>query len=114
VGAVDAGAPLAVAAGRKAASRADVAFAAPALFWAVASLVQLTFALNGEYLLNQKGAVARIESLPLHPPSFRARVDAIFGDLRADERAIHDVFDALAALARDFERLRDESSSPMP
>src|SRR4030095_3649724 len=57
---------FAVTAGRKCASRGDVAFAASALFWAVASLVQLTFALNGEYLLNEKGAVARVESLPRH------------------------------------------------
>jgi hypothetical protein len=97
---------FAVSAGRKAASRCDVAFAASALFWAVAALVQLTFALNGEYLLNEKGAVARVESLPRHPPHFRARVDHIFGTLRADERAIHEAFAALEALAADFERLR--------
>lgn len=92
--------------GRKTAAREDVTFAASMLFWAVASLVQMIFALNGEYLMNEKGAVARAESLPRCPPNFRARVDGIFGELRADAQAIHRAFDALEALAADFERLR--------
>ena len=98
---------FAVGSGRKSAARADVAFAAASLFWAVASLVQMIFALNGEYLMNEKGAVARVESLPRCPANFRARVDGIFGALRADAQAIHEAFDSLAALAADFDRLRE-------
>jgi predicted nucleotidyltransferase len=97
---------FALGSGRKCAAREDVAFAASALFWAVASLVQMIFALNGEYLMNEKGGVARVESLPRCPPNFRARVDGIFGELRADAQAIHRAFDVLATLAADFERIR--------
>ncbi len=34
--------------------------------------VQVLFALNGRYFLNEKGALALVETFPLHPAGFRA------------------------------------------
>jgi predicted nucleotidyltransferase len=97
---------FAITAGRKGASRADVTFASGAVYWTVMALVDMIFALNGEYRLSEKGVVARVESFPRCPRDFRERVERIYETLRADERAIRGAFDALEGLAKDVERLR--------
>ena len=48
--------------------RDDPAYVAGCGFRAVACLNQSLFALNGVYLLNEKGATAAAEKLPRHPP----------------------------------------------
>jgi hypothetical protein len=50
-------------------------------FRAIACLCQTLFALNGVYLLNEKGAVAAADGFALAPSGFAARVAAVFADL---------------------------------
>ena len=52
----------------------DPAYVAGCGFRAVACLCQSLFALNGVYLLNEKGATEAVEKLPRHPAGFAARV----------------------------------------
>ena len=52
--------------------RDDPAYVAGCGFRAVACLCQTLFALNGVYLLNEKGAVAGVEKLARHPANFAA------------------------------------------
>ena len=54
----------------------DPAYVAGCGFRAVACLCQSLFALNGAYLLNEKGAVQAVEKLSRHPADFAARVAA--------------------------------------
>lgn len=54
--------------------KADPAYVAGCGFRAVACLCQSLFALNGVYLLNEKGATEAVEKLPRHPAGFAARV----------------------------------------
>src|SRR5205085_1056191 len=54
--------------------RDDPAYVAGCAFRAVACLCQSLFALNGVYLLNEKGAAPAVEKLPRHPAGFAARV----------------------------------------
>jgi hypothetical protein len=55
--------------------RPDPAYIAGCLFRSVACLAQVLHALNGRYLLNEKGAVAAASQLPRCPPGFAARVE---------------------------------------
>jgi predicted nucleotidyltransferase len=55
---------------RKPAQRGDTAYVAGCLFRGVACLVQVLYALNEQYFLNEKGAVHAVESFPLHPAGF--------------------------------------------
>jgi predicted nucleotidyltransferase len=59
---------------RKPAQRGDAAYVAGCLFRCVACLVQVLYALNEEYFLNEKGSVAAIDALALHPDGFGASV----------------------------------------
>ncbi|HYD06593.1 MAG TPA: nucleotidyltransferase domain-containing protein [Reyranella sp.] len=54
--------------------RDDPAYVAGCAFRAVACLNQSLFALNGAYLLNEKGATPAVEGLLRHPAGFAARV----------------------------------------
>jgi predicted nucleotidyltransferase len=59
---------------RKAAQRGDVFYVTGCLFRSIACLVQVLFALNRRYFLNEKGAVAAIDAFPLRPADFSAVV----------------------------------------
>jgi hypothetical protein len=56
----------------------DVNYVNGCCFRAIASLCQVLCALNGEYLLNEKGAVAFCERLARHPADFTDRVETIY------------------------------------
>jgi hypothetical protein len=58
---------FAIAIAGKSAERGDMAYVLGCAFRAVACLCQVLFALNQRYLLNEKGAVGRIETLARRP-----------------------------------------------
>jgi predicted nucleotidyltransferase len=72
---------FALANARKSLDRDDVSYLAGCAFRAVACLCQTLFALNGVYLLNEKGAVAAANGFALTPVDFAARVATVFADL---------------------------------
>src|SRR5262245_13062270 len=74
---------FALANARKSLDRDDVSYLAGCVFRAVACLCQTLFALNGVYLLNEKGAVAAVEGFAHRPVNFAHRVAAVFADLGA-------------------------------
>ncbi|HTQ14836.1 MAG TPA: nucleotidyltransferase domain-containing protein [Rhizomicrobium sp.] len=81
----------------KAAHAGDPAYAAGVAFRIVACLAHALFALNRQWLMNEKGAVRRVESFPLHPRDFAARVAEIFAAPGGDLAALVSETAALAA-----------------
>ena len=73
----------------KAVARGDASYVAGCCFRAVACLMQTLFALNHQYLMNEKGAVALAATFPRTPADLQPRVDAIFAALSADPAALH-------------------------
>jgi hypothetical protein len=96
---------FAVLAGKKCAVRGDVTFASSMVYWATHALCHMLFAANGEYLLNDKGAVARVETFVVRPRDFRARVERIFVTLAPEEGAIRAAFAELLAIVEDTEQV---------
>jgi predicted nucleotidyltransferase len=74
-------AEFALANARKSLDRNDVSYLAGCAFRTVACLCQTLFALNGVYLLNEKGAVAAADRFARTPTNFAARVATVFADL---------------------------------
>lgn len=66
---------------RKPALRGDAAYVAGCLFRCVACLVQVLYALNERYFLNEKGSVSAVGTFPLHPDGFGASVAGALGEL---------------------------------
>lgn len=90
---------------RKAAVRGDVAYVAGCCFRCAACLMQVLFALNGEYLLNEKGAVQRAEGLSIRPSGLAERIKTAFAYLAAPAEYPM-ALDALAELVSEVDGLR--------
>jgi predicted nucleotidyltransferase len=80
-------AEFALANARKSLDRGDVSYLAGCAFRAIACLCQTLFALNGVYLLNEKGAVAGVDGFALSPPDFAKRVASLFAELGSGNHA---------------------------
>jgi hypothetical protein len=78
---------FALANARKSLDRSDVAYLSGCAFRTVACLCQTLFALNGVYLLNEKGAVSAVDAMERRPADFAARVVRLFADLGAGAHA---------------------------
>ena len=105
-------AEFALANARKSLGRDDVSYLAGCAFRAVACLCQTLFALNGVYLLNEKGAVAAVEGFARRPADFAQRVAALFADLGAVMPAQGlDKLDALVVETRSLQPITIISST---
>jgi hypothetical protein len=94
---------------RKSLDRADVSYLAGCVFRAIACLCQTLFALNGVYLLNEKGAVAAVDGFRRRPADFSRRVSGVYADLGRGAHAA--ALDQLEALIEETRRLLQFPSS---
>jgi len=79
----------------------DVAYAAGCCYRSVACLLQTLFAINGQYWMNEKGALAIAEGFQLSPPHLRERVESAFADLNRSPEAISDAIQVLYKVLED-------------
>ena len=86
---------------QKSVSRGDVAYAAGCCFRCVACLTHTLFALNEQYWMNEKGAVALAETFQLRPEQFKERVNTAFGQLAGTPEAIAAALNTLNQLVHD-------------
>lgn len=91
--------------GAKAASRGDASYVAGCCFRCVACLTQCLFALNGEYWLNEKGAVAQAASFVRAPQRYAERVNAAFALLSAEPASLSVALAELRSLNAETARL---------
>jgi hypothetical protein len=66
---------------QKGAKRGDISYVCGCVFRAASCLLQMVFALNGEWLLNEKGALALAGSFARTPKDLRLRTESAFADL---------------------------------
>ncbi|MFZ5784639.1 MAG: nucleotidyltransferase domain-containing protein [Pseudomonadota bacterium] len=96
-------AAFALANARKSLERRDVSYLAGCAFRAVACLCQALFALNGKYLLNEKGAVAAAAGFERTPVDFAARVASVYAALGGGDPKVG--LDRLDSLVADVDAL---------
>ncbi len=70
-------ADFALSTSRKPADRGDVFYTTGCLFRCIAALVQVLFALNGRYIINEKGALAVVNILAIRPDGFADTAAAV-------------------------------------
>ncbi|MBZ0287033.1 MAG: nucleotidyltransferase domain-containing protein [Anaerolineae bacterium] len=88
---------------RKAVGRGDVMYVTGGLFRCAACLVQVIFALNERYCLNEKGALKLAASFPLCPPEFEATIKRALGQLGDNPAALKE---SIAQLERLVDAVR--------
>ena len=96
-------ATFALANARKSLDLGDVSYLAGCAFRAVASLCRTLFALNGVWLLNEKGAVAAVDGFARKPADFSRRVARLYADLGSGASAA--ALDRLEALLAETQSL---------
>lgn len=85
-----------LACGRKAAFSGDVNYAMGSVFRAVCSWVEVIYALNKRYLMNEKGAVKWVNDFDIRPSDMEARVREVYQLLaRGDARKAYQILDRL-------------------
>lgn len=87
---------------QKAVARGDIAYAAGCCFRSVACINQVLFALNEEYLLNEKGAIAIANGFALCPRNYQERVESVFALLTVDAKSIVDAITILDEVEQDL------------
>jgi predicted nucleotidyltransferase len=83
----------------KGVARLDAAYVAGCCFRAVACLAQTLFALNHQYLMNEKGAIALAATFPLTLPNLPQRIDVAFAHIAAEPAGLEAAIVALEELA---------------
>ncbi|MBB6732390.1 nucleotidyltransferase domain-containing protein [Cohnella zeiphila] len=89
----------------KSVGKNDPAYLAGCCFRAVACLNQALFALNGRYLMNEKGATIEADGLKIAIPGYRDAVARLFASLSSGEAEILRALGELERLVQEAERL---------
>ncbi|MBN3943686.1 nucleotidyltransferase family protein [Nostoc sp. NMS9] len=87
---------------KKAIARDDVVYAAGCCFRSVACMNQVLFALNEDYLLNEKGAMALANRFAICPEDYQQRVERAFTLLAADAKSITEAIAIIEAIEDDL------------
>lgn len=90
---------------RKSAERSDVTYAAGCCFRSVMCMLQVLFAINKTYWLNEKGAVALAETFPRKPERLQSRIHEIFHLLDANPQSLQKAISNLEELSKDIDQL---------
>ena len=95
---------------RKAVHRQDTVYVAGCLFRAIGLCAHALHARAGQWLVNEKGAVAAAGLLGGPPPGFAPRAHAILGDLGTSSRHLSQALDRTADLVDETSAACDEPS----
>lgn len=85
----------------KAAGKGDVTYVTGCAFRAASCLLQVIFAQNREWLLNEKGALALAAKFAKAPKDLKPRMEAVFSGLSSDAARLGTALADLAALVEE-------------
>jgi predicted nucleotidyltransferase len=90
---------------KKGATRSDVTYVAGCCFRGVMCMLQVLFALNKTHWLNEKGAVALVDTFTKKPAMFQSRINEMFQLLHADPQSLQRAIFSLEELEKDIHTL---------
>jgi predicted nucleotidyltransferase len=90
---------------RKSAARGDAFYVSGGLFRCAACMVQALFALNERYIINEKGSVEAADRLPLHPATFKERINSVLARPGDRPEELEGSIDRLENLLEEVEEL---------
>ncbi|MBI1257271.1 MAG: DNA polymerase subunit beta [Chloroflexi bacterium] len=94
----------------KPATRADVTQVVGFLYRATATMTQTLFALNERYCINEKGAVAQVETFRLHPAEFQQRIGVLLGAAGSNTEMLKQSVAGMEALLSEVQALCQQST----
>ncbi|HEX6030876.1 MAG TPA: nucleotidyltransferase domain-containing protein [Tepidiformaceae bacterium] len=90
---------------RKSAVRGDVMHLSGCLFRVVAAVVQVLFAVNERYFVNEKGSVREVEGMRIRPDPWLDVVDAVLGRIGTEPPAMGESLGRAESLVAGVEAL---------
>ena len=93
----------------KPAQRGDVFYVSGCLFRCAACLVQVLFALNERYFVNEKGSLRAADSFPLHPEGFEESVSRVLAEPGKTPARLHESVRRFEELVRTTREMSNES-----
>lgn len=97
-----------LASAEKSASRGETYYLAGVLFECAACLVQMLFALNKKFFLNEKGSVDLVDTFELKPEKFALRVHTMLGSLGTTATELEERLEGFYKLAEETKELCKE------
>jgi predicted nucleotidyltransferase len=91
--------------GRKVVERFDVPYLSACFFRTTACLLQVLFALNQTYWLNEKGALAIADLFPISPHRFKDRIEFVYRALAVSPMQADEAFGLMEGLVNEVELL---------
>lgn len=88
-------------------SKDDLSFVAGSSFRAISCLNQVLFAINEEYCVNEKKAVAMVNYFLIKPENYKQRIDKIISLLSVDQDSTREGVDMLRQLVQETGLLVD-------
>ena len=85
--------------------RGDVFHASGSFYQCIASLVQVLYALNETYLINEKGALEAIDVMPTRPDGFVEVASGVLSGPGRSPNQLHESLEALEGLVREVKLL---------
>jgi hypothetical protein len=96
---------VALASSEKSAARGETYYVAGSLFECAACMVQMLFALNEKFFINEKGSVDLVETFTLKPKDFALRIHTVLGNVGRTATELEErleQFEKLAEETRDL------------
>ena len=98
-------ADFAITIAEKSAKRGESYYVAGCLFQSAACLVQMLFALNQQFFLNEKGSVDLVETFAIKPKDFAVQVHTALGNVGHTANELEDRLEQFAILAEETRAL---------
>lgn len=86
--------------------KGDLVYTVGCLYRAISCLVQVIYALNETYLMNEKGSLFDIDTFRIAPKDFKGRAESIFYSLTTDSENMKNLVDRLSEMIKEVEDLR--------
>lgn len=83
----------------------DIVYTTGCIYRVISCLIQVLYALNETYIMNEKGALANIDTFRIVPKDFKRKIEDILYLLSKDTKNMKNLIDELSYIVKEVENL---------
>lgn len=85
--------------------KGDIVYTIGCIYRVISCLIQVVYALNETYIMNEKGSLINIDTFRIIPKDFKKRVETISYSLTSDTKNMNNLIDELSIIVKEVEEL---------
>jgi predicted nucleotidyltransferase len=85
--------------------KGDIVYTIGCIYRVISCLIQVVYALNETYIMNEKGALINIDTFRIIPKDFKEKVENISYSLTADTKNMKSLIEELSGIVKEVEDL---------